>query len=76
MSGPSQINPNSQCPERPTARELRRFNIPPLSETRLADEGQLTEQGGGYTYFWKSKPAHERRLHGVGFAMDTCSSTA
>uniref|UniRef100_H3AI42 Endonuclease/exonuclease/phosphatase domain-containing protein n=1 Tax=Latimeria chalumnae TaxID=7897 RepID=H3AI42_LATCH len=27
-------------------------------------EGQLKEQGGGYTFFWKGK-----QLHGVGFAI-------
>ncbi|CAG9136099.1 unnamed protein product [Plutella xylostella] len=39
------------------ARELRRFNIDvaALSETHLADEGELTEHGGGYTFFWKRK---------------------
>ena len=45
-------------PERRTAliaQELLRYkvDIAALSETRLADEGSLTEEGGGYTYFWK-----------------------
>ena len=43
-------------PERRTAlvsRELARLDIDiaSLSETRLADEGQLEEVGGGYTFF-------------------------
>ncbi len=44
-------------PERRTAlvaKELARYNvdIAALSETRLADKDQLTEHGGGYTFFW------------------------
>ena len=67
-------NKNSDRPERRTAiiaRELRRFriDIAALSETRLADEGQLKEEKGGYTFFWKGKPADESRIHGVGFAI-------
>ena len=46
----------SDRPERRTAlvgQELSRYNIDvaALSETRLADEGQLTEDGCGYTFF-------------------------
>ncbi|KAL2084419.1 hypothetical protein ACEWY4_019937 [Coilia grayii] len=64
----------SDRPERRSAiiaRELKRFNIDiaALSETRLTDEGQLKEEKGGYTFFWKGKPAHEARIHGVGFAI-------
>ncbi|KAL2090150.1 hypothetical protein ACEWY4_014838 [Coilia grayii] len=64
----------SDRPERRSAiiaRELKRFNIDiaALSETRLADEGQLKEEKGGYTFFWKGKPADEARIHGVGFAI-------
>lgn len=67
-------NPNANRPERRTAliaRELRRYNIDiaALSETRLADEGQLTEIGGGYTFYWKGKNSNEPRIHGVGFAI-------
>ena len=40
-----------------------------LSETRLPDEGSLTEDQGGYTFFWKGYPAQVQRLHGVGFAV-------
>ena len=34
--------------------ELARYNIDiaALSETRLPDEGSLTEMGTGYTFFW------------------------
>ena len=47
-------------PERSTAllaMELKRcdLDIVALSETRLADEGQITEVNGGYTFFWKGK---------------------
>lgn len=61
-------------PERRTAivaRELKRLNIDiaALSETRLANEGQLKEHGGGYTFFWKGKDLNEPRIHGVGFAI-------
>ncbi len=60
----------SDGPERRTAiiaRELRRYRIDlaALSETRLADEGQLKEEKGGYTFFWKGKAADELRIHGV-----------
>ncbi|XP_060759866.1 uncharacterized protein LOC132870238 [Neoarius graeffei] len=65
--------PNDR-PERRSAiiaRELKRVNIDiaALSETRLADEGQLKEEKGGYTLFWKRKPADEARIHRVGFAI-------
>lgn len=63
-------------PERRTAlvaKELQRYriDIAALSETRLADEGSLREEGGGYTFFWKGKPQAEDRIHGVGFAIRT-----
>ena len=69
-------NEKSEIPERRTAfiaRELKRHkvDIAALQETRLPDEGQLTEDGGGYTFFWKGKPLAERRIHGVGFAIKT-----
>ena len=61
-------------PARRTAlisQELARYNvdIAALSETRLADEGSLTEALGSYTFFWKGLPQEERRIHGVGFAI-------
>ena len=55
-----QDNPKSERPERRTAlvaRELGRYNvdIAALREVRLPDKGQLTEQGGGYTFFWSGR---------------------
>ena len=63
-------------PERRTAlvsRELARLDIDiaSLSETRLADEGQLEEVGGGYTFFWRGVEEGENRVAGVGFAIKT-----
>ena len=40
-----------------------------LSETRLSDESQLTEDGAGYTFYWIGKPEGQPRLAGVGFAV-------
>ena len=67
-------NPSAERPERRTAslaRELARYkiDIAALSETRLANEGQLTESGGGYTFFLSGRSAEERRESGVGFAI-------
>lgn len=67
---------NTSRPERRTAlvtKELQRYriDIAALSETRLADEGSLREEGGGYTFFWKGKPQAEDRIHGVGFTIRT-----
>ena len=61
-------------PERRTAliaRELARYRvqIAALSETRLADEGQLSEVHAGYTFFWIGRKQDERREAGVGFAI-------
>ena len=61
-------------PARRTAlisQELLKYNvdIAALSETRLADEGSLTEDLGGYTFYWKGLSQEERRIHGVGFAI-------
>jgi len=63
-------------PERRTAlvsRELTRFNIDvaALSETKLLGEGQITEVGSGYTFFWKGKNPEDHRSQGVGFAVKT-----
>ena len=65
---------HSERPARRTAlisQELSRYSvdIAVLSETRLADEGSLTESMGGYTFFWKGYPQEERKIHGVGFAI-------
>lgn len=67
-------NTRSNRPERRTAiiaRELNKFNvdIAALSETRRSGEGQLKEQAGGYTFYWKGKGDNEPRIHGVGFAI-------
>ncbi|KAF7244347.1 Craniofacial development protein 2 [Varanus komodoensis] len=69
-----QDNPSADRPERRTAllaRELARFkiNIAALCEIRLANEGQLTETGGGYTFFWCGRSSDERRESGIGFAV-------
>ena len=61
-------------PERMTAivaYELARYNIDvaALSETRLAETGDLTEVGAGYTFFWSGKGKEEPREAGVGFAV-------
>ena len=69
-------NKNSDRPERRTAlvgQELQRYNIDiaALSETRLADTGEITEVGAGYTFFWSGKTLEERREAGVGFAIRT-----
>ena len=63
-------------PERRTAlvaSELARYNvhIAALSETRFAEEGQLTEHSAGYTFFWIGRGLDERREAGVGFAIKT-----
>ena len=69
----------SERPHRRTvllAREpsLYDIDIASLSETRLADVGQLTETGSGYTFFWKRKPADEARENGGGFAIKSSLS--
>ena len=53
--------------------ELSRYSIDiaALSETRLADTGDLTEAGSGYTFFWSGKGKDEPREAGVGFAIRT-----
>ena len=67
-------NPESSSPARRTAlicKELDRYNvdIATLSETRLADDGQIQEIASGYTIFRKGRPSRERREAGVGFAI-------
>ena len=53
------------------AQELQRYDIDiaALSETRLAGEGAITEDMGGYSFFWKGYPPEENRIHGVAFAI-------
>ena len=67
-------NPKADRPVRRTtlvARELARYHvdIAAPSETRRANEGQLTEDGGGYCFFWSGRTSEERREAGVGFAI-------
>ena len=67
-------NTNSNRPERRTAfvaRELQKFNfdIVALSGTRRAGEGQLREEQGQYTFFWKGLDSEQPRIHRVGFAI-------
>ena len=67
-------NPSANRPERRTAliaRELDRYSIQisALCETRLANEGQLSETKAGYTFFWSGRGSDERREAGVGFAI-------
>ena len=71
----------SERPHRRTAllaRELSLYDIDiaiaGLSEAHLADVGQLTETGSGYTFIWKGKPADEAREHGLGFAIKSSLS--
>ena len=64
----------SDRPHRRTAlvaAELHRYDIDiaALSETRLMEEGSLTEKGMGYTFFWKGYPSGGQHLHGVGLAI-------
>ena len=40
----------------------------PYSGTRLLDEWSLTEEGMGYTFYWKGYP--QQHLHGVGLAIN------
>ena len=61
-------------PERMTAivgHELSRYgiDIAALSETRLAETGDVTEIGSGYTFFWSGKAKDQPREAGVGFAI-------
>ena len=67
-------NPKTDRPDRRTAlvaKELARchVDIAALSETRRANEVQLTEDGGGYCFFWSGRTNEERREAGMGFAI-------
>ena len=66
----------SERPQRTTAligRELGRYKIEitGLSETRLAEVGEIKEVGAGYTFFWSGRKSEERREAGAGFAIKT-----
>ena len=54
-------------------RELARLDIviAALREIRFAEQGSLTEDGTGYTFFWSGKNKDERRLSCVGFMIET-----
>ncbi|XP_069984652.1 transposon TX1 uncharacterized 149 kDa protein [Penaeus vannamei] len=67
---------DNERPHRRTAiiaHELKRYgiDIAALSETRLSEEGSLTEVGEGYTFFWKGLPEGVQRNYGVAFAVKT-----
>ena len=67
-------NSKSDRPDRRTAlvaKVLARchVDISALSETRRANEVQLTEDGGGYCFFWSGRTSEERREAGMGFAI-------
>ena len=55
------------------AAELNRYaiDIVTLSETRLADSGQVEEVGQGFTFFWKGKAEADPREAGVFFFIYT-----
>jgi hypothetical protein len=46
------------------ARELNRYRIEiaAVGEKRLADEGQLSEVGAGFTIFWKGRPSGDKEF--------------
>ena len=52
-------------------RELGRYGIEiaALSETRIAEIGEIKEVGAGYRFFWSGRKSEERREAGVGFAI-------
>ena len=54
-------------------REFGRYKIEiaALSETSLAEVGEIKEVGAGYTLFWTGRKSEERREAGVGFAIKT-----
>ncbi|XP_064117589.1 craniofacial development protein 2-like [Macrobrachium nipponense] len=62
------LDENENRPGRRTAY----LYIVALSETRIAGEGQLCEEGGGYTFFWKGQEPGTPRQLGVGFTVKNC----
>ena len=64
-------NSKADRPERRTALVAREqvarchVDIAALSKTRRANEGKLTEDGGGYCFFWSGRTSEERREAGV-----------
>ena len=64
----------SDIPQRRTVlvgRELGRYGIEiaALSDSRLAEIGEIKEVSAGYTFFWSRRKTEERREAGVGFAI-------
>ena len=53
------------------SKELSRYkiDIAALSETRLADTGELEEVASGYTFYWKGKLEAQMQESGVGFVV-------
>ena len=53
------------------SKELSRYKIDfaALSETRLADAGELEEVASGYTFYWKGKLEAQKRESAVVFAV-------
>ena len=47
-----------------------KIEIAVLSETRLAEVGEIKEVGAGYTFFWSGRKSEERR-EAIGFAIKT-----
>ena len=45
------------------------IDIAALNETRFSGEGEITERGAGYTFFWSGRGPGERHEAGVGFAV-------
>lgn len=69
-------NPRANRAERRSALVARvlatyKIDITALSETHLSSEDQLSEAGGGYTFFWRDRSTDERRKEGAGFAIKT-----
>lgn len=44
---------------------LYNINIAALNETSFMDEGCLTEEGMGYTFYWKGYPPGGQHMHSV-----------
>ena len=45
------------------------MDIAALSEVCLPEKGEITEHGGGYTFYWSGRDSDKRREAGVGFAI-------
>ena len=72
---------NSDCSKRQWrrtgdcfGRELDRYGtyVVALSETRLAEVGEIKEVGAGYTFFWSRRKSEERREAGVCHQFGPC----